>query len=516
MNYPEWLKGSIIYSVYPQSFNDTNGDGIGDLNGITEKLDYIKSLGCNIIWMNPIFESPFRDAGYDITDFYKIAPRYGTEDDLFNLCSKAKEKGIHIMLDLVAGHTSLECEWFQQSARYDVNRYSNRYIWTKSIGDVGDGTFINGYSERNGSFMKNYYYCQPALNYGFANPDPEKEWQLPVDHPDCIDTQNEILRIMDYWSAFGVDGFRVDMAYSLVKNDPDSVETIKLWKKLSYEFKQKHPESILIAEWGYPERSIEGGFDIDYLMQGRLGMYTTLFRHEPGKSDRLTWVGPSYFRKEGKGDFSLFSDEFSEQLRKIKGKGYMSIITGSHDLSRISLERDEEDLKVVQAFIMTMPGIPLVYYGDEIGMKYIPDMRSVEGAYQRTGSRTPMQWNHEKNYGFSVADKIYIPQDMSEDAPTVEQQEKDEESLLNHLRKLTLLRKKHLSLQEDGEFNVVSSGYPAVYERTLGDEKITVIINPSDREYDMEVNCTDILAQRNTEIKNNLLKIKGRGYLIYK
>ena len=109
MGNPTWLKNAIIYNVYPQSFKDTNGDGIGDLNGVLEKLDYIKGLGANIIWMNPIFKSPFRDAGYDVTDFYKIAPRYGTQEDLKRLCAAARERDMHIVLDLVAGHTSLEC-----------------------------------------------------------------------------------------------------------------------------------------------------------------------------------------------------------------------------------------------------------------------------------------------------------------------------------------------------------------------------------------------------------------------
>lgn len=514
---PSWLKNSIIYSVYPQSFNDTNGDGIGDLKGIEEKLDYINSLGCNIIWLNPIFESPFRDAGYDVTDYYKIAPRYGTDNDLRSLCTAAKEKGIHIILDLVAGHTSLECEWFQKSAEYDENEYTHRYIWTNSVGDLGDGTFINGYSERDGAYMKNYYYCQPALNYGFAKPDSEKVWQLPVDHPVCMETRQELLNIMDYWSEYGVDGFRVDMAFSLVKyDDEESSANIKLWQDISERFKEKHPESLLIAEWGYPEHSIAGGFDVDYLMQSRLGMYTTLFRHEAGRSDRLTWVGPSFFRKEGRGDFKLFSDEFSDQLEKIKGKGYMSIITGSHDLSRIAWDRDEDDLKVIQAFIMTMPGVPLIYYGDEIGMRYIPDMRSVEGAYKRTGSRTPMQWNSGINYGFTESDKPYITPDQSDDAPTVEKQEKDENSLLNHMRKMTELRKAYPTLQEDGDFTVISCGYPAIYERSLNGESIRIIINPSEREYEMkDITPKKVLAEYHTELYTNTVKIGGCGYLIY-
>lgn len=516
MSNPKWLKNSIIYSVYPQSFNDTNGDGIGDLNGICEKLDYIKSLGANIIWMNPIFESPFKDAGYDVTDFYKIAPRYGTKEDLIKLCKEAKARDMHIALDLVAGHTSLECEWFQESCKYDKNQYSNRYIWTNSVSDLGDGTFINGYSERDGAYKKNYYYCQPALNYGYANPDPEKEWQLPTDHPDCIATQNEILKIMDYWIECGVDGFRVDMAFSLVKNDPACKETINVWKRLSSEFKKKHPECILIAEWGQPERSVEGGFDVDYLLQGKMRMYTTLFRYEPGKNDRMDYIGNSYFRKEGKGDFSEFTDEFIDQLEKIKGKGYMAIMTGSHDISRIAWDRDEDDLKVAQAFIMTMPAVPLVYYGDEIGMRYIEGMRSVEGAYIRTGSRTPMQWNDEKNHGFSTADKIYIPQDPKEDAPTVLKQEDDENSLLNHLRNMAKLRKMHPALSEDGDFKVIKTDYPAIYERSYGDEKITVVLNPSDRFYSVDVCCNEILAAKEAEISGDSLKIGGRGYFIFK
>jgi len=518
MKKTKWFKNSIIYSVYPQSFNDTNGDGIGDLKGIEEKLDYIKELGCNIVWMNPIFESPFRDAGYDVINFYKIAPRYGNDEDLISLCTEAKKRGIYIILDLVAGHTALECEWFQRSAEYDKNEYSNRYIWTNEIGDLGDGTFINGYSERDGSYMKNYYYCQPALNYGFADPDPEKAWQLPVTHPDCVNTKMAMLDIMDYWSEYGVSGFRVDMAFSLVKNDDEKMSAnVALWKEISKAFKKRHPESILIAEWGDPEKSLEGGFDIDYLFQAHRKMYTTLFRHEAGTSDRLTWVGHSYFRKEGKGDFSLFSDEYKDQLEKTKDKGYMAIMTGSHDLSRISLNRDEDELKVIQAFIMTMPGIPLIYYGDEIGMRYIPDMRSVEGAYKRTGSRTPMQWNDEKNYGFSVSEHPYISPDKDKNAPTVQKQEHDSNSLLNHMKKMIQIRKKYPALQENGEFKAIETGYPAIYERSMGDERIRIIINPSDRKYTVEnVQIKEIIAQMNAELSEDLISICGCGYFIYK
>ena len=511
-----WIKNSIIYNTYPQSFMDTNGDGIGDLKGIEEKLDYIKSLGCNIVWLNPIFESPFRDAGYDVTDFYTVAPRYGTNEDLRSLCEAAKERDMHIVLDLVAGHTSLECEWFQRSAEYEPNEYTDRYVWTNEIGDLGDGTFINGYSDRNGSFMKNFYYCQPALNYGYAN--PQKDWQLPIDHPACIATQEALLDIMDHWCSHGVDGFRVDMAFSLVKGDPDQRVTMEVWKRMSRKFKEKHPDTLLISEWSYPERALACGFDLDFMIHFHMKPFTTLFRHEAGKNDRLDWVGPSYFRKAGEGDFALFYEDFIDQINKTKEFGYVSVPTGNHDLGRVSLERDMEDLKVIMTFLLTLPGIPLIYYGDEIGMRYLENLRSVEGGYRRTGSRSPMQWNSEKNYGFSTADTTYVPCDPSQDAPTVEAQLQDENSLLNHVKRMVEIRKAHPALQEDGEFTVVSkTSYPAVYERSLGDEIIRVIINPSTRTSVVEdVHVDEVYIAHNVAVDGTTATVGACSYMVYK
>ena len=207
MNKNKWLNDSVFYNIYPQSFNDTNGDGIGDLNGITEKLGYIKEMGFNGIWLNPIYKSSFRDAGYDVIDFYKVDPRYGSNTDFEKLTMEAKKRGIKVVLDLVAGHTSLECEWFQQSAMPEHNQYSNRYIWTKSVWDTDDnnGQFICGYSDRDGCYMKNFFYCQPALNYGYKN--VTKPWQLPMNHPDCLKTREELLKVMRFWSNLGADGF---------------------------------------------------------------------------------------------------------------------------------------------------------------------------------------------------------------------------------------------------------------------------------------------------------------------
>ena len=148
----EWLKDAVFYEIYPQSFYDSNGDGIGDIPGIIEKLDYIRSLGCNALWINPCFDSPFKDAGYDVRDYKKVAPRYGTNEDLVRLFGTAHEKGIRVLLDLVPGHTSEEHEWFRQSSQAEPNEYSDRFIWTNSCFTPGDGMpFIGGETERNGT-----------------------------------------------------------------------------------------------------------------------------------------------------------------------------------------------------------------------------------------------------------------------------------------------------------------------------------------------------------------------------
>lgn len=165
---PQWLNDSVFYEIYPQSFYDTNGDGIGDLNGIIEKLDYVKGLGCNAIWLNPVYDSPFMDAGYDVRDYKKVAPRYGTNDDLVRLFDEAHKKGMKILLDLVPGHTSDTHPWFLESKKAQKSEYTNRYIFTKSVWDAPPQyRMMCGICERDGNYLVNYFSSQPALNYGF-------------------------------------------------------------------------------------------------------------------------------------------------------------------------------------------------------------------------------------------------------------------------------------------------------------------------------------------------------------
>ena len=177
---PTWLNDAVFYEIYPQSFYDSNGDGIGDLQGIIEKLDYVKELGCNALWLNPVYDSPFMDAGYDVRDYKKVAPRYGTNEDLVRLFECAHAKGIKVLLDLVPGHTSDQHPWFLEAKKAAKNEFSDRYIFTKTVWDAPpEYRMMCGICERNGNYMVNYFSSQPALNYGFYEVS-HPEWQLPA------------------------------------------------------------------------------------------------------------------------------------------------------------------------------------------------------------------------------------------------------------------------------------------------------------------------------------------------
>ena len=206
--HPKWLADAIFYEIYPQSFVDSNGDGIGDIPGITLKLDYIKDLGCNAIWLNPCFDSPFKDAGYDVRDYKKVASRYGTNDDLIALFDAAHRRDMHVILDLVPGHTSEEHEWFHRSCKVERNNYSDRYIWTDSWISGGDGLpFIGGESPRNGTYILNFFKCQPALNYGFAH--PERSWQKPALGPDAKATCDAMVDVILVGVVLGIASARL-------------------------------------------------------------------------------------------------------------------------------------------------------------------------------------------------------------------------------------------------------------------------------------------------------------------
>jgi len=509
-----WLNNAVVYEIYPQSFYDTNGDGIGDLRGIMEKLDYIQECGFTAIWLNPINPSSFRDAGYDVTDFYDVAPRYGTLEDYKALCDAVHARGMKIIFDLVAGHTSIDHPWFIESGKATPNQYSNRYIWTNSTFDLGEG--IAGLGERDAKCISNFYWCQPALNYGYAHPDPNKPWELPVDHPDCVATKEELKKIIDFWMDLGTDAFRVDMAASLIKGDTDNSCMTAFWHEIREHMQEKNPESLLIAEWGSPDKAINAGFHLDFLLHSGNEAYTSLLRYEKGRNTffELMKDGHSYFNRDGKGNINDYLDVFLPDLAEAKGKGYIGHITGNHDIPRLAYRRTAEEIKAAMTFFFTMPGVPFVYYGDEIGMDFIEGLPSKEGGYIRTGSRTPMQWNDEKNHGFSESDAPYLPTDSRHGAPTVEAQLQDENSLLNFVKGLIKLHRETPALWAEGEFEVLEAGYPFVFTRACGKQKLLIAINPSGYCRETNAKIGKILLSQNALVKGECVQLNAVSFVV--
>ena len=489
---PAWLSEAVIYEIYPQSFYDTNGDGIGDIKGIIAKLDYVASLGCSAIWLNPCFASPFGDAGYDVTDFCRVAPRYGANADMRRLCREAHRRKIRVILDLVAGHTSIEHPWFQASAQAGKNRYTNWYVWTDNVWKNPDPPVaaIMGYSGRPGRYVPNFFYFQAALNYGYNKPHPNNPWQLPVDHPDVRAVRDELKRVMRFWLDMGVDGFRVDMAATLVKGDPDGEGNRALWQEMRKMFDQEYPEAILMAEWFSPKDALTAGFHVDFASyKVNFGLFRAerrrcVFKDKPD--------GHSIFDAEGKGDARQLMADYWEHYQATKEIGYISVPTGNHDFGRLSQDRTRPELELAYVFLLTMPGVPIIYYGDEIGLRYQEGLPSKEGGYGRTGSRTPMQWSAGKNAGFSAAParKLYLPIDPRKDRPTVEAQEGNPRSLLYFVRKLINLRKDHAALGADGGFHLVyaeSKATPFAYLREKDGRRFLVAVNPGKKAASIQV-----------------------------
>lgn len=219
---------------------------------------------------NPLYESPFRDAGYDISDYKKVAARYGTNDDLAALFAAAHARGMHVLLDLVPGHTSNEHPWFRQSATDSPNLYDDRYIWTGNWIEGGDGLpFIGGEEARDGAYIVNFFAFQPALNYGFAH--PRKGWQAPALGDEALRTCDAMLDVMRFWLDMGADGFRVDMADSLVKGDDEGKPITRSapGSHMLGQIRGEYPEAAFVSEWGRPDEAFEAGFDMDFYLDWR-------------------------------------------------------------------------------------------------------------------------------------------------------------------------------------------------------------------------------------------------------
>lgn len=331
--------------------------------------------------------------------------------------------------------------------------------------------------------------------------------------------RRELRNIMAFWFDKGVDGFRVDMAPWLIKNDPNWTETKKLWQEIRAWVCHNYPDRVLISEWGSPKDAISAGFDIDFLLHTGVQGYETLFfaRDTPwGKPMPLspnankTNYEYCYFDKSGKGSLDTFVKNYTDCLLHTRQQGYIAIPTANHDFQRpnVGTRNSTRQLRVAMTFFLTMPGIPFIYYGDEIGMKYQTGLPDKEGSSVRAGSRTPMQWAPGPTAGFSSCNptSLYLPVDTEGGRITVAEEENDPQSILNYTRRLIDLRKAVPSLGNTAEWELVSSlrqPYPMVYRRRADGQTCIVAINPSDKKVEA------VLPHMANKVK--LLIVTGKG-----
>jgi glycosidase len=531
---PAWLHHAVVYQIYPQSFYDSNGDGIGDLPGVVQKLDYVKSLGVDAIWLNPFFDSPFNDAGYDIRDYYKVAPRYGTNEDARRLFEAAHERGLKVLFDYVISYTAIDHPWFADSAKQDPNPHSNWYIWTDNVWKEDEGEltsrFVHGYGQRNGNFLRNFFWCQPALNFGFHAPDPAKKWQLPVDHPDVLALRAELQRVLRFWMDMGADGIRADMAGALVKGPGSDQDTLGFWREIRAIFRQDYPQGFMVSEWSGPKDALDGAFHADFFHW--FDGYNDLAQKESWRILNGYSEGHSFFDEEGQGTIAHFLARYLEQYEATKSKGYISLPLGNHDLARMNVKRTPEELEAIIAFGISMPGVPFLYYGNEIGMRQLYDLPQIEGCYKpRAGARTPMQWTAGINRGFSSAEPslLWLPVDTAADAPNVAAQEKDPASLLNRVRALVRLKHQEPALAAYADFLPLyarDATYPFVYARVDGKDAVLAVFNPAARTVSAEFDCplpfkrARLLAGREAKLVQAgarvTLSAPGQSYALYK
>ena len=516
----KWWKESVVYQIYPRSFCDSNGDGIGDLRGIISKLDYLERLGVDVLWLSPIYKSPNDDNGYDISDYRNIMDEFGTMDDFDELLTKAHEHHLKIMLDLVVNHTSDEHKWFMESRSSKDNPYRDYYIWEKGK----DGNPPNNWdSNFSGSAWEYDANTDMYYLHLFSKKQPDLNWRNEK-------VREEVFDMMEWWLDKGIDGFRMDVInmISKVKGYPDgkTIPGSRYGDRLPYVMNGPHVHEYLqemnhkvrskydvMTVGETPCTSVEDaqkytGFDRD-----ELNMVFT-FEHMDVDSDNgFKWT-------DKKPDLVELKRVFSKWQMGLDGIGWNSLYLNNHDQPRmVSRFGDDgkywkESAKMLAICLHMMQGTPYIYQGEEIGMKNIK-FQSIEecndieaiNAYReytsdgrispedmmryintkgRDNARTPMQWDDTPNAGFTTGTPWFtVNPDYKE--INVAEQEKDPESILNFYKKLIRLRKEYPIIVY-GSYKMLYPTHEAavVYERVQDNEKLLIACNFSAEGQELE------------------------------
>ena len=508
MSIKKWWKGAIVYQIYPRSFCDSNGDGIGDINGICSKLDYLQQLGITCIWLSPIFQSPQDDNGYDISDYRAIAPEFGTMADFENLLKEAHAKGMRVLMDLVVNHTSDEHQWFQESRKSKDNPYRNYYIWRDGKADGKPpsdwGSHFRGSAWEYDEQTDQYYL------HLFSKKQPDLNWENP-------DVRREVQDIIHFWSKKGVDGYRIDTVamYSKNMDFPDTGDEHRLAVEHFNDGPKMHDYlQEMFVNCFDPYDAMTVG-EADHIPIERALLYVGEARNElsmlfhfehvslGGKYE--TWAPENITPQNLKTIFSRWQHAMHQ------GGGWNTLYYSNHDQPRqVSRFGDDErywkeSAKMLATILHLQRGTPFVYQGEEIGMMNVPFQRreyrdieainfmneyekkygSVEpvleavAATSRDNARTPMQWNAEKNAGFTEGTP-WIKIAPNYKSVNVQAEETDLDSILNYYRSLIRLRKDHPAIVY-GDYQDYDIDHPQVYLflRKAKGESILVMANMS-------------------------------------
>ncbi|PID84677.1 MAG: maltose alpha-D-glucosyltransferase [Chloroflexi bacterium] len=509
-----WYQDAVFYQMYIRAFADSNGDGHGDFRGAISKLDHVQSLGVNCIWVMPHYASPLKDDGYDISDYRKVHPDYGTLEDFKAFVDAAHERGLKVITDLVMNHTSDQHPWFQ-AARQDKNSpYRDYYVWSDTGTEYAETRIIFlddepsnwSYDEVAGQyFWHRFYRSQPDLNY---------------DNPQI---HEEMFNVMRFWLDMGLDGFRVDAIPYLYEREGTSCENLpethEFLKKMRQMVDTEYPGTLLIAEANmWPEDLLpyfgtveEPEFPMCFhfpimprlyqsLKAGDKTPIVDILNATPAIPEGTQWT--TFLRNHDELTLEMVTPEVRQWMwEQYAPEPRMRQNLGIRRRQAALLDNDKRRWFVLNAMFLSLPGVPIVYYGDEIGMGdniWLPD---------RHGCRTPMQWDNSKNAGFSTADETYYPANNDEvfgyHSVNVAAQENDPDSYLIWTRFL-LKRRRELAALRRGDFAFVETRNEAVlaYRRFLEKEGVLCLFNLSETPQSFTLHCERV----------NLLS-KGKGKL---
>src|SRR6266542_2652528 len=486
---PLWYREAIIYEIHVRAFADSNDDGIGDFNGLVERLDYLADLGVTALWLLPFYPSPLRDGGYDIADYTSINPSYGTLKDFSRLLREAHRRGIRIITELVLNHTSSEHEWFQRARRSPPgSKARDFYVWSDTPNKYTDARIIfKDFETSNWSwdpvakayYWHRFYAHQPDLN--FENPDVHKP----------------LLKIIDFWLDLGVDGMRLDAVPYLYEREGTNCENLTathaFLKKLRGHVDGKYRDRMLLAEanqWPEDAAAYFGAGDechmnFHFPLMPRMFMAVHLedrfpivdiLRQTPSIPANCQWA--TFLRNHDELTLEMVTDEDRDYMYKVYAEDPTARINLGIRRRLAPLVKGRRKVELMNAMLMSLPGTPVLYYGDEIGMGdniYLGD---------RDGVRTPMQWSADRNAGFSRANpqKLYLPvitdPEYRYEAINVEAQQNNSNSLLWWMKRLISFRKRHKVFGRGSlEFLESENRKVLSFVRRHEDERVLVVTN---------------------------------------